>query len=330
MPMNNNQKGQSAAARLVKLPLVHSACTTLSVFYTATKCSHPSLRSVCEMMESSMTAVVSPVIVKLEPQIFVANHVACRSLDWLETSFPVVHTPTEQIVATAKNKMHQIQDVVSTAAKGSRDCVEDTVAWLTGGIQPVGNHADGSVVERAMRVASVGLDSALIMSEALMDRVLPPTEEDREKEAHLVEGFEAAALRTSYPARLVSLAAKLCRRTYQVVGSRVQCVQVMENLSRSSGLIQDFQTRWQTLPHYLQHQIISALFFISKMYNLGSPPPQRHPSHQDRSCLNAADTSRPHNSVVQVNPQATPICRKRRSTKTPVFDNGCKVKGCVR
>ncbi|XP_042341432.1 perilipin-2-like [Plectropomus leopardus] len=323
MPMNNNQKVQSAAARLTKLPLVHSACTKLSVLYIDTKCSHPNLRSVCEVLESSVTAAVSPVIVKLEPQISIANDIACKSLDWLETAFPVLHTPTEQIV----DKMHEIRDVVSIAATGTRDCVEHTVAWLMGGIQ----RADQSLLERVISVASLGLDSALIMSEALMDRVLPPTEEDKEEEAHLVEGFEAATLRRKYPVRLVSLATKLCRRTYHVM----QSVQDMSNLSRPSDLVQDLQSSWMTLawsiqmlPQYLQHQLISALFFISQMYNLGCPPPH-HRLYQDRSSLNAAETPSTQNDALQVAPPATPAFRTRRPTKIPAFDNGCNVKGCV-
>ncbi len=69
------QKVQSAAARLAKLPVVRSACTKLSVLYIDTKCSHPNLKSACEVLESSVTAIgaaacdrVSHVIVKLEPQ----------------------------------------------------------------------------------------------------------------------------------------------------------------------------------------------------------------------------------------------------------------------
>lgn len=61
------KKGQSAAARLAKLPMVHSVCTKLSVMYTDTKSSHPKLRSVCEGLESSVTTLLSPVIMKLEP-----------------------------------------------------------------------------------------------------------------------------------------------------------------------------------------------------------------------------------------------------------------------
>lgn len=112
--------------------------------------------------------------------------------------------------------------------------------------------------------------------------------------------------------------------------------QVMENLSMSPALIQDLRASWltlawsvQVLPQYLQNQLLSAMFFVSQMYNLGCPPPQHQQLYQDRSCLNAAETST-HKDVVQVRPQHKPPFRVRRPTKTPAFDNGCNVKGCVR
>uniref|UniRef100_A0A3Q3N4E8 Uncharacterized protein n=1 Tax=Mastacembelus armatus TaxID=205130 RepID=A0A3Q3N4E8_9TELE len=98
------QKVPSAAARVAKLPVVSSVCSKLLVLYTDTKRSHPNLKSVCEVLENSVTGLgsaacdrVSPVIVKLEPQISIANDVACKSLDWLETTFPVIHAPTEEV-----------------------------------------------------------------------------------------------------------------------------------------------------------------------------------------------------------------------------------------
>lgn len=75
--------------------------------------------------------------------------------------------------------MHEVQDVVSIAANGTMDCVQHTVAWVAERMQQVDDGTNQSLVERAVSVASVGLDSALSMSEALVDRVLPPTEEDK-------------------------------------------------------------------------------------------------------------------------------------------------------
>lgn len=86
-----SQKGQSAADRLAKLPVLRSACTKLSVLYTDTKCSHPSLRAVCERLESGVTAALSPVILKLEPQSEYRAVMLCPKkcmwLDWNYYSF---------------------------------------------------------------------------------------------------------------------------------------------------------------------------------------------------------------------------------------------------
>nr|XP_019955899.1 PREDICTED: perilipin-2-like isoform X2 [Paralichthys olivaceus] len=236
MPMNNNQKTQNAAVRLSKLPLVHTACVTLSLLYADTKHNHPNLKAVCEVLENTVTVLcsvaserVSPVIVQLEPQISSANGVACKSLDWLETTFPVLHTPTEQIVATAKNRMHEIQEVMSIAANGTVDCVQHTVTWVMERMQQAGDGTTHTVVERAVSVASEGLDSALSVAEALVDQVLPPNEEDKKAAAaaaHSVRGFEAATLGRRFPVRLVSLTVKLCRRTCYVVGAKMHSVQV--------------------------------------------------------------------------------------------------------
>ncbi|XP_062281972.1 perilipin-2-like [Scomber scombrus] len=338
MPMNNNQKVQvGVAARLAKLPMVSSAYAQLSVLYTDTKSSHPSLRSVCEVLENSVTALgsvasdrFSPVIVKLEPQISIANNVACKSLDWLETTFPVLHTPTEQIVIEAKNKMLEIWDVVNIAANGTLGCVHHTVACVIERMQQDDEQSNHAVLETAIRVVSIGLDSALSMSEALMDRVLPPTEEEKKEETHLVEDFEAAALRRRYHVRLVTLTAKLCRRTYHKAGAKMQSVEVM---SRSPGLLRDLQTSWlalswslQGVPQYLQHQVF---IFISQMYHVGRPSSQQNHSSQDRSCLKAAEAPMAYKDVVKIPPKVTPNCRMRRAVKTSMFENGCNVKGCV-
>lgn len=58
----NPQRRPNAAARLAALPLVALVQTRLSVV-----CSHPSLRSVCEGLESGVIALLSPVVGKLEP-----------------------------------------------------------------------------------------------------------------------------------------------------------------------------------------------------------------------------------------------------------------------
>nr|XP_020457839.1 perilipin-2 isoform X2 [Monopterus albus] len=333
MLMNNNQKVPSAATRLAKLPIVRSACTKLLVLYTDTKRGHPNLKSVCDGVEDSVTALgaaacdrFSPVIVKLEPQISIANGVACKSLDWLETTFPLLQAPTEQVVATAKNKMHEIQDAVTIAANGTMDCVQHTVTWVMERMQQADEGTNQSLVERVISVASVGLDCALSVSEAMVDQVLPLTEEDKDDDTHMVESFEAATVRR-YPVRLISLTAKLCRRTYHMVVAKMQSVQATKTLPWSASLIQDLQSTslvlvWsiQGLPQYLQHQLVSVFFSISQMYNVNHTPPEQ----SRRSQAGHYNTSRTssYKGVVQGHPQAVPTWRLR-PTKSSVFDKGC-------
>ncbi|XP_047434892.1 perilipin-2-like isoform X3 [Mugil cephalus] len=313
MPKNNNQKAPSAAARLGRLPLVRSACAKLSVLYTSAKGSHPSLRSACDVLESSVTVVgrsaccrVLPAIAQLEPQISIANDVACKSLDWLEASFPLLLSPTDQ----------------------------NTVTWVMSRVHQVDGGGSQSLVQRTICVVGVGLDSALSWSEALLDQVLPPSEEDEGGDTRLVVGFEATTLRSHYPARLVSLTVKLCRRTYCTVGSKIQPVQVMESLSRSSTPVQVLQTSClalvctlQGLPQYLQHQAISAFFFVTQMHRMSSPASRQELSN-GRSLLSAAEPSSHLKDVGRAQHQAPSTCRMRPA-KTSMFDNGCQVKGCV-
>ncbi|XP_063324643.1 perilipin-2-like [Pelmatolapia mariae] len=319
MTVNNNQKAPSAAARLANLPVVRSACARLSVLYTGTKSRHPGLKSACEVLESSVTAVgraacyrASPVIVKLEPQISYANDVACKSLDWLEASFSVILSSTEKIVIPAKNKMNEIQAGMSTAAN-------QTIDWV---MRRMNDGINQSPLKRVVGVTTVGLDTALSLSEALADQMLPPTQEDAFlffvslEEARLMEGFEVVTLRGRYPERLCSLTAKMCRRLYHEAGSKIQAVQeVMRSSPGPSALVQNLQTSWlalvwsvQRLPQYLQNQAFSGFFFIIQMYNLNSLPTQKKQSNQGRGYLR---TSVPQRGVAQ----------KGRATKRSGFDS---------
>lgn len=128
-----------------------------------------------------------------------ANEVACKGLDWLEAVFPMLLTTTEQVtcdtrfdsqqtarllvsylwpqvVATAKDKVAEIQDVASVAANGSADCVNMGVAWLMVRWEVAQDQAGRPLVDRAIAAAAAGVDSALAMSEAVVDRMLPPAE----------------------------------------------------------------------------------------------------------------------------------------------------------
>ncbi|KAM9818539.1 perilipin-2-like isoform 2-T2 [Syngnathus typhle] len=230
---------QTAAARVAQLPLVRSAYARLSVLYTDTKSSDARLKRVCEGLESSVTVLgstairrVSPVISKLKPQVSFANDVACKSLDWLEATFPVLHTPTDQLVDDVRGKVLEVQDAVTIVAHGTVDCVQHAVSGIMVRVQ----QSDETLVGRAVTASSMGLTSALNVSEALVNRMLPPPAEDKKEEVVLVEGSNAAAYERKYSVRLMTLSITLCRRTIQLAGAKMHSAQIMEALSTSSEM----------------------------------------------------------------------------------------------
>uniref|UniRef100_A0A8C7W3B6 Uncharacterized protein n=1 Tax=Oncorhynchus mykiss TaxID=8022 RepID=A0A8C7W3B6_ONCMY len=90
--------------RLANLPMVSSACALVSVLYCDTKHNHPYIRSLCKVVEISVTTLSSvacnsatPIIIKLEPQISVVNDLACKGLDKLESTLPVLQQPSQQV-----------------------------------------------------------------------------------------------------------------------------------------------------------------------------------------------------------------------------------------
>lgn len=86
---------------------------------------------------------------------------------------------TTQIVAIAKDKIHEAHEVVTVAAIGTVGCVQHSMEHVMSRVLQADNQSSQPVLERAINAAGVGLDSVLNISEALIDRVLPPTEEDK-------------------------------------------------------------------------------------------------------------------------------------------------------
>lgn len=72
-----------------------------------------------------------------------------------------------------------------------------------------------------MQLVNSGVENALTKSELLVEQYLPLTEEELEKEAKKVEGFDLVQ-KPSYYVRLGSLSTKLRSRAYQQALSRVK------------------------------------------------------------------------------------------------------------
>ncbi|XP_036408048.1 perilipin-2-like [Megalops cyprinoides] len=234
------ESSKSVVARLASLQLISSTCDVVSSVYCSTKDRHPYISSMCEVAEVRMktfTTVAAtratPIINKLKPQIAVANELACKGLDKIEATLPILHQPSEQIVPSAMDVVNGAKEVVAITLNGAMDTawytlvgamgrtkgvlldsVETTKAVVSCGISSV-------MSSRMAQLVSSGVDSVLSTSEMLVDRYLPLAQDELEKEVKTVKGFDTA-IKPSYSIRLDSLSAKLQQRAYQQAVAKVQ------------------------------------------------------------------------------------------------------------
>ncbi|XP_013218642.2 perilipin-2 [Ictidomys tridecemlineatus] len=230
----------SVVTRVANLPLVSSTYDLVSSAYVSTKDQYPYLKSVCEMAEKGVKTMTSvavtsalPIIQKLEPQIAVANTYACKGLDRIEEKLPILNQPTSQVVASAKGAVTGARDAVTTTVTGAKDSVASTITGVmdktkgavTGGVEKTKSVVNGGIntvlESRMVQFVSSGVENAISKSEMLVDQYLPLTEEEIEKEAKKVEGFDEAQ-KPSYYVRLGSLSTKLRARAYQQAFNRVK------------------------------------------------------------------------------------------------------------
>ncbi|KAM7377428.1 hypothetical protein PAMA_013962 [Pampus argenteus] len=216
---------QNVVERVTRLPLVSSTYGLVSSVYSNTKGTHPYIRSVCEAAEQGVWTITSvafttasPIIDKLEPQIAIANDLACKGLDHIEKNLPFLHQPSEQIVSSAKDVVTNAKDVVS----GAKDTVSDTLTSMVvktrgavhDGMEKTKAVVSGSVStvleSRVAQLVSSGVDTALSTSESLVEQYLPLTEDELELEVKTVQGFDKKE--PSYYVRLGSLSTKLRKR----------------------------------------------------------------------------------------------------------------------
>ncbi|XP_073330907.1 perilipin-2 [Pagrus major] len=230
---------QNVVERVTSLPLVSSTYGLVSTVYSNTKDTHPYIRTVCEAAEvgvRNITSVVlttaSPIIDKLEPQIALANDLACKGLDKIEKTLPILHQPSEQIVSSAKDVVTTAKDVMTGTVSGAKDTVSDTLTSavektrgaVQDGMEKTRAVVSGSVStvleSRVARLVSSGVDTALSTSESLVEQYLPLTEDELELEAKTVRGFDRKE--PSYYVRLGSLSTKLRKRAYTRAVTRIQ------------------------------------------------------------------------------------------------------------
>lgn len=230
---------QNVVERVVSLPLVSSTVGLVSSVYTNTKDNHPYIKSVCEAAEQGVRTITSvalntasPILDKLEPQIAVANDLACKGLDRIEKTLPILHQPSEQIVSNAKDAVSSAKDAVTGTVSGAKDSVSDTLNTVVektrgavhDGMEKTKAVVSGSVStvleSRVAQLVSSGVDTAISTSENLVEQYLPLTEDELELEAKAVQGFDKND--PSYYVRLGSLSAKFRKRAYNRAVAKIQ------------------------------------------------------------------------------------------------------------
>ncbi|KAI7814991.1 putative perilipin-2, partial [Triplophysa rosa] len=225
---------QNVVARVANLPLIISTYDIVSNVYCHTKDNHPYLKSVCEAAENSVKTFTSaafntalPYIGKLEPQISLANTLACKGLDKIEKTLPILHKPSDEIVANAREAVtgaketvtgtmngaketvsHKLSGVMDRTREAVQDSMEITKTVVSGGVQTV-------MESKVVKLVSGGVDTALSTSETLLEQYLPETEEEKASGEKNNVGFENDGDAPSYYVRLGSLSTKVRERAYR-------------------------------------------------------------------------------------------------------------------
>ncbi|XP_026168263.1 perilipin-2 [Mastacembelus armatus] len=244
---------QSVVERVTSLPLVSSTYGLVSSMYLNTKDTHPYIKTVCEAAEQGVRTITSvalttasPIMDKLEPQIAVANDLACKGLDRIERTLPILHHPPQQIVSSAKDVVNSARDAVTgTVSDTLTSVVEKTRGAVQGGVEKTRAVVSGSVStvleSRVGRLVSSGVDTALSTSESLVEQYLPLTEDELELEAKPVRGFDRKE--PSYYVRLGSLSTKLRKRAYtravaKIRDGKQRSVEFISELNTTVDLIE--------------------------------------------------------------------------------------------
>ncbi|CAN2391276.1 Perilipin family, partial [Pristimantis euphronides] len=217
------EEQQNVLVRLTNLPLVSSTYDKVSSAYVTTKDNHPYLKSVCDVAETSVKNITSvamtsaePILQRLEPQIALANNLACAGLDKLEEKLPILHQPSEKVVAKASEAVVGAKDAVFQRITGA---VDKTKGAVQDGVEKtkavVSDCANAALESSVVKMMSHSVDAALSKSETLLEQYLPPTDEELVIEATKTECFEAPKNEASYYVRLGSLSTKARKRAYQ-------------------------------------------------------------------------------------------------------------------
>ncbi|XP_071108275.1 perilipin-2-like isoform X1 [Haliotis cracherodii] len=203
MAQQTRMEDEQFISKLGNLPMVNLAWTTAFSAYEKTKERHTLLKTALNLAESSVTTVAQtakPLVDKVQPQIAVVNHYACEKLNNLETKYPVITQPADEVYASSKKACEEYLKPVTSTVSGVYNVGKQQVTRVgqfgTDTVNGVKNYStaqiarvqslgqgvlDASLGTKCGQLAVSGLDGVLSTSEHLVDRYLPPEDGEIDK-----------------------------------------------------------------------------------------------------------------------------------------------------
>ncbi|XP_009072293.1 PREDICTED: perilipin-1 [Acanthisitta chloris] len=187
--LQNGSAKENVVQRVLQLPVVSSTCETLQRTYTSTKEAHPLVASVCEVYEKGVQSAstlamkgMEPVVRKLEPQLTVANNLACRGLDQLEEKIPALQYPVDKLASELKDTIScPLQSAKSTIGSSMDKIIELAAEGYEATKSTVETTAKYTRRNSVTQMAAAGVDTALGGLEKLMEYLLPEEDEETDQ-----------------------------------------------------------------------------------------------------------------------------------------------------
>lgn len=206
--------------RVVKLPMVNVAWDYATSTYTHLKESNKLVNFTLTNAEKSVSFVAEqakPVVRKFEKQIQAVDTLACKGLGTLEEKVPIITKRPEQIIGETR-KLYS--DAVSSRIEGIR-------SYSNGKVKSVADYGFQKAVDifgsHVVQSVVTSVDGALVITEHVLDVILPPVDEESQNDVNSVDEKE----KKSVLARVAHLSSKLRYRAYKHLSHQVKNVQEM-------------------------------------------------------------------------------------------------------
>ncbi|XP_015283706.1 PREDICTED: perilipin-3-like [Gekko japonicus] len=218
---------QTVINKVAALPLVSAACEMVSATYSSAKESHPAIQAVCDMAETGVKTVATsavssaqPLLDKFEPQIAAANSYACKGLDKLQETLPVLQQTVEKVVLDTKDlvagakdsicsKVTDVKDVMSSMVDVAKESAQESMEMARSAVTSGVN----TVMETSLAMVAGGVDKVIEKSEELpvTDEELASLAASLQLEGSGIAPVEKQKQQQSYYVQLGSLSTKLRR-----------------------------------------------------------------------------------------------------------------------